>query len=261
VTDEPWGEGPSIEDRPGRGSFPGDFVSPVWALSGSKFWLTGTAALLGGGRLLTAAHVLDVAAEHIRLFVTDTHERSLEECELVEWERHPDPRVDLAVGRIEKADTDPPFLGIGHPAFNTELCSIGFPAEHIQDIPGSGKKGYDPRFLKGHATRMLPPGSFAADAPSIELSYPIPEGMSGSPVYLDLGDDRRFLFGVAIRNYESHLARHESILQKGSAEPERVYRVVEYGVSLLLSPFIEWEIGIANGRTLAALVGESGKSS
>ena len=77
-------------------------------------------------------------------------------------------------------------------------------------------------------------------SPAVELSYPIPNGMSGGPAFYPLGRIR--VFGVAIGTIESEVVVHAFEEREDGVvkERERVSRIVQYGVALRLHPLRDW---------------------
>jgi Trypsin-like peptidase domain len=215
---------------------------------------------LGHQLVLTAGHVIDDALaqgplrqhENFIVHIFDRATGSARVARVEEWERHPNPDIDLAVGRLDEPGPAPPFHAIAYPTLDAELHCIGSPLDLV-DSSGEFLE-FEPRFLKGHTTRVLTEPSFDLTAPLMELSYPIPRGMSGSPIYLESGRAPRMLVGIASKNKLTYLAEHESVLHSASEEPERIYRIIEYGLAVRLSAVVLWRLSLASGRTLGQLL-------
>lgn len=231
-----------------------EWVSPLMHEEPGYAHFYGTVTFLGGEWVLSARHVLedafqreDLGPPFVGLPGEDEGPRARSAVEA--WEPHPDEQIDLAVGRLTKPWTHHPFQGVGYITANTDLECVGFPEDLILNL--SGKPEPQVRYLRGHLTRRMDEW-VGGSGPAIELSYPIPEGMSGSPIYSR--DGRSYmLHGIAVGNQESHLAVRES-LHLDTDDDKRVYRITEYGVALRLSAQVKWQIDLADGATLNDLV-------
>jgi len=261
VSDVPWSSGPTPEEALSDGSsFPIEWVAPVFCKEGDALQFRGTATLLGGNAFISAKHVFADPAR-ARDFVLLSHDILRGQTRQLAVERlepFPDDRVDLIVGEVADFRLYQVYEFIAHVGYQADLQCIGFPTDLVQV---ETQPIVQARYLRGHLTGFLDPGAFGADAPSLEMSFPIPAGMSGSPIYIQPVPDapeRRLLAGIALRSHSSHVALHESILQRSSEPAERIYRVVEYGIALRLSSFGDWRISfrdITLNQLIASVAG------
>jgi hypothetical protein len=231
-----------------------EWVSPLVHEEQRHAHFYGTVTLLGDAWLLSARHVLEDAFRRDDLGLPfiglpRVEEGPRERVEVVAWERHPNEEIDLAVGQLAEPWKHRPFQGIDYAAANYDLHCVGYPEDLFLDL--SGKPTPTVRHLRGHLTRRMD-AWVGGRGPALELSYPIPEGMSGSPVYAIKGQTH-WLHGIAVGNQESRLAVRES-LHLQPEEGKSVYRITEYGVALRLSAQKAWRIDLADGTTLNDLV-------
>jgi Trypsin-like peptidase domain len=231
-----------------------EWVSPLAHEEPGYAHYYGTVTFLGGEWILSARHVLEDAFQredlgHPFVGLPRAEEGQRDRASVVAWEAHPDEHVDLAVGRLSEPWARYPFQGIGYTPANIDLECVGYPEDLFLTL--LGKPNPTVRYLRGHLTRRMDEW-VGGRGPALELSYPIPEGMSGSPIYGRTGQDY-WLFGIAVGNQESHLAVRES-LHLEPDEGKSIYRITEYGVALRLSAQVKWEIQLADGATLSHLV-------
>lgn len=74
----------------------------------------------------------------------------------------------------------------------------------------------------------------------VELSFPIPTGMSGGPLFIAHAPNK--VIGMAIANIKSELVVSSQLEYKNQKEiwSERVSEITQYGVALRLYPLKEW---------------------
>jgi hypothetical protein len=124
----------------------------------------------------------------------------------------------------------------------------------------SDLQGYqlDARHLKGYVTRALLPGDhFQVEAQSLELSFPIPKGMSGSPVFVQM-QTGRMICGIATGSIEIATVRHRTLAELEEGKPlreEREERIVEAGIAVRTSYYLDWTPGLLSGKKLGDLLG------
>lgn len=274
---DPWDLEPTDSDQlcPGR-SNPGELVAPIVRYRNGKTTgrdsFFGTATLLGNGFFLTARHVLEeplaarplASDEWLGLIALTRMQRDQTYIDTIsrvtDWEFHPDERIDLAVGLVNSSRPRS-FSTMEHGSLGLDVECLGFPKD-LHMIGVSEEESWtEARFLKGHITRPLEAGTFAASAPSLELSFAPTEGMSGSPVYHRHHEAMLGLLGIALRSGAEHVpaAYLDALFDEPAGRDQdsanrRIYKVVEYGVALRLKPIRRWRIHIAGGRDLETLV-------
>jgi hypothetical protein len=149
--------------------------------------------------------------------------------------------------------------GVGLAGGWTDAKMFGYPDELAG--PRTGIAGYqlDARYLKGYVTRSLAPGElFQVEAQALELSFPIPKGMSGSPLFAEPQPGRRVICGVATGSAEVALVRHRTLMELEEGQPIREeveQRVIEVGVALRTSYYLDWSPDSLGGRKLGDLLG------
>jgi Trypsin-like peptidase domain len=246
-------------------SFPASFVGAVVRISVEEARITefcGSAALLRDSLLLTARHVADDAvtgAGEPCLVVFDSATGRNRRAVIEAVEPHPDRRVDLALGRFgwvegtgRSVAIGRPFAGWGLASGWTDVKIFGFPDELVGPTDFVAYR-FDGRFLKGYVTRTLEPGEhFQVESRALELSFAIPKGMSGAPVFIEAGDARN-ICGIATGSVEVAVIRHRSLAELEDGQPrleERVERVVEAGIAVRTSFYLDWRANILEGETL-----------
>lgn len=142
----------------------------------------------------------------------------------------------------------PTPVGIWH-----RVRSMGIP-EALVTPEGAGFR-IVARGFAGVIQRRIPAGTeIYAQGDSYELSFPVPAGASGSPVfvYTETPSEARGLVGVAIGNAEtSSLAwSDDSELRDGRWQPTRTKRVVEFGIAADLLSARRQPVALAGGLTL-----------
>lgn len=226
----------------------------------------GTATILGDDLFLTARHVLDDAVADggtVCVIVTDpdTNEKRVTVAQV--YDPHPSVGVDLALGKYWWPDDAGDPLDLGHPFAGWGLATgwadvkvIGYPDELVGQTR-LRQYGFDARFLKGHVTRSLVPGDhFQVDAQALELSFPIPKGMSGSPVFLEQTGGR-YIGGIAVGSIEIATVHHRTLSELEEGKPlreEREQRIVEAGIAVRTSAYLDWAPDILQGKKLGDLL-------
>lgn len=257
---------PTLEEQKALGViFPAEWVAPVLRVqmkpTPTITDFCGTATLLGGPFFLTARHVIEdslaereLAEEEFFCVNVFSAEGAGEQHvrRIAKYEYHRDAAADLAFGRFADWYAQPPWNGIGFGGLSPNCSCYGFPKD-LRTMEGPQGIALDARSLQGNVQRVLAPNTFDIHAPSLELSFPITEGMSGSPVYA-VAEGTRTLLGMALGSQTSYIAQHQTVLQLPGETPQGVYRVVEYGVAIRLSAFVEWMPEMISPITLGQLL-------
>ncbi|MHA1360766.1 MAG: hypothetical protein ACTSRC_21805, partial [Candidatus Helarchaeota archaeon] len=85
-----------------------------------------------------------------------------------------------------------------------------------------------------------------------ELSFPIPKGVSGGPVFIA---GQKTLIGVALMSHDSVLSRYEDteILSDSEKYAEKVVQVTQFGIAANVYEIRDWKPAILEGRSLIDL--------
>ena len=120
----------------------------------------------------------------------------------------------------------------------TDVVAFGYPEDAFSAAPGEPTRSV-PRLFKGHVQRLMRHESihgYTYDA--AELNFPCPTGLSGGPVYPR--DHPTLLGGLATSSLRSSTYVDAIVKEGGSEASTEFYRVVEYGVCLLLNEVDNW---------------------
>lgn len=136
----------------------------------------------------------------------------------------------------------------------TRVRSHGVP-ETLVRPQSEGGFSIGGRGLAGSIQRWIPAGSeLFAQGPAWELSFAVPSGASGSPVYAytEVESDARDLIGVAIWNAAAASLSWslDSELVEGQWKEFKSKRVVEYGTAADLLACRDQGIELAEGQSL-----------
>lgn len=105
-----------------------------------------------------------------------------------------------------------------------------------------GRTKIEPRALVAFVQREFTYKDGQYNSKAIEISSPIPKGMSGGPVFYPPKANKCEVFGVAIASIESQIVVHSLNEYKNEIETERekISKVIEYGVVLRLASIKDW---------------------
>ncbi len=139
-----------------------------------------------------------------------------------------------------------------------DVYAAGFPEHDIRQ-PEPGMRALSLRALKGTVTRTVEAGgALGARGPAYEVSFAIPSGMSGGPVFLLEPFPRNGLVGVCLGNNESTSTLWQEEREEGSSiTRQQGMRVIEYGLVAMLHRSWEAHISLA-GASLVGLLGTMG---
>jgi hypothetical protein len=182
----------------------------------------------------------------------DQHQRRWTVAQISAVEAH--ASSDVAIGKI--AYTPPHFFSSRNQvAYGWQDVHVfGYPAGRTRSF-SSGLYEFNPHFLKGYVSRRLETKdvSLPHSAPSYELNFPIPLGVSGSPVFRT-GPDHS-LVGIAVGSQESAVSVHEytEVQDGGGKYSEKVRKIEQFGIAVRLADLAEWSPRIAGGKRLGEL--------
>jgi len=253
---------------------PGEWIAPIVQFVPEERRITrfcGTAVLLGGDFFLTARHVMPPSGAEPRPHLaiadlSDPENIRYVFVQLVGAEFAPGGS-DLAIGRLDAWAAERQFVGVGFAAPLSDVVCVGYPEDLVRPVERGDMDALDnPRYLKGYVTRFLEPSAAAAlvKDPSLELSFPISRGMSGSPVWgMATGtpghEDDRVLIGIATHTVDSRIVTWEEVVEgAGGGHPVRTEtaRVVETGIAVRLSALEDWRPRLSGVPLGAIIAGE-----
>lgn len=213
--------GDSPDDLPANAPIKMDFA----AFCGTAFFIT------RNGIALSAAHCIpnEIPAGKALLAATWNGSAPL-------WIRVDQCLVpigsDLAILKLTAGLTSYFEPSFERPTIGQDVSTLGFPST----IENLGE--YDLRCLKGHITAAARPNQ------DLDLSFPVPRGMSGSPL---LSSDGRAI-GLVRGTNRSELVEEETEDSGGSNATRIVTkRVIQYGAAEGLWRYADWEFPDATG--------------
>jgi hypothetical protein len=112
------------------------------------------------------------------------------------------------------------------------VAAAGYPEADIREA-GPGRRAPGVRGLTGAVTRKVEAGeSLGVTAPAYEISFPIPAGMSGGPVFAMSGGIRQGLIGVCLANVSATSYLSAEMVETIGGERKLIQetRMVEYGI-------------------------------
>jgi hypothetical protein len=85
---------------------------------------------------------------------------------------------------------------------------------------------------------------------ALELSFPIQKGVSGSPILTAKEGGDYYICGIATGSVEIATVRHRSLAEIEEGKPlveERIERVVEAGIAVRTSYYLDWQPELLEG--------------
>ena len=161
-------------------------------------------------------------------------------------------KYDIVIGKV---DHSPSLLfnSIENAYGWSDVLCFGFPETKKKDY--ANKYTLRPQFLKGHIVAQLKEEDLPDlnIPPSYELSFPIPKGVSGGPVFIA---GQKVLLGVALMSHDSVLSRYEDteIINDTEKYVEKVVTVTQFGIAANLFEIRDWKPDILEGRSLLELI-------
>lgn len=247
-----------------------DFVIPICSYEqrDSQAYLTnfyGTAFFIDeAGRYITARHVLEACSKlpHLLFGLVIKNSNDAERSMIVpigSTENAPDP-WDIAIGSTNISSKTLFRWNEGADAASwQDVATFGYPVSALRrdlnrfDVHLRTMKGYVLRRLDGHEY-----GPCGGQAPALELSFAVPAGLSGSPLFLPEGGEKCSLLGVCVSSHESETQEHlyEEIKEDGGVFRERRLRVEQFGIAHSLAPLGDWRPKVLGGKSLSEVLGK-----
>ncbi len=173
---------------------------------------------------------------------------SREMKKIIAIEEH--PKYDICIGKINH-NPSPFFDSIDQDAYGWEDAHcFGYPED--LNINHEQLYTFSPQHLKGYITRRVSENDLPGInvPPSHVLSFPIPKGVSGSPIFR-IGKNKSLL-GIALASHDSILANYETSEYEDDKEKftEKIVQVTQVGVSARIHEFRDWKPSILNGKAL-----------
>lgn len=244
-----------------------DFVAPICSFDnidgsarlaqffGSAFFIDEE------GTFLTARHVAEASSQCVDkpcgLVIKDPEDSSSLVSPLGYIEKAPAP-WDVAVGKIgahSKCMFNWPSIGEFGPWH--DVATFGYPDSAVMktgerfDVHMRALKGYIVRELEGHEFGFAVNG-----APSYELSFVVPKGISGSPLFVTGAKGQAELIGVCTASVETETYDHvwEEADENGIIIREKKVRIEQFGVANNLIHLSDWRPNLFNGKSLREIL-------
>jgi hypothetical protein len=225
----------------------------------TPFHYHGTGFSVGiDGYFLSAHHVVNqdclttcAPGHYIAALVIqgDGENRTYKAARILKTEQY--QNTDIVIGRLD-CGMLPFFTSRNSDAYGWEDVHVfGYP-ESRKKAPAADLFQFGPQFLKGYITRRLEAKDLMNPAwdPAYELSFPIPLGVSGSPVFRR-GPDHA-LVGIALGSTDSTVSvyEHTEICGPSGKYSEQVKKVEQFGIAARLSALADWRPVLAGGKRL-----------
>lgn len=252
----------------GEFSFLETFIVPVCRFSetsGSALICEffGTAFFINGnGVFLTASHVMSAAYQSIEVsggFIglcirpadgsgnVASRVTSIDEAK---------PPYDICIGTVDANFPTSLTLGNSPVTVWQEVASYGYPATAQNRT--AGEFWMYGRGFRGYVHRLVAVGQMpgATHPDAFETSFPMPQGLSGSPLFVR-GPEKNSVIGicVGVNRGESTEFLLEELQANGELITERRVRIEEYGIAHDLRPLLDWQPANLGGHTLRDIAG------
>lgn len=181
----------------------------------------------------------------------DNNRRPRFKVEIKQVEEH--EKYDIVLGKVDYKP--PPLFKLIENAYGwTDVLCFGFP--ETKSRKNESMYTLRPQFLKGNVIGLLQ----EEDLPNLnipsayELSFPIPKGVSGGPLFIK-GQETPVLIGIALISHDSELSRYQytEVISNSEKYTEKVVTVTQFGIATNLYEFRDWKPAILEGRSLIDL--------
>ncbi|MDO9041270.1 MAG: serine protease [Desulfocapsaceae bacterium] len=242
----------------------GDYVFPICRLhlnESGKYNIKhfhGSGFFIGGdGYFLSAKHVINnedvkeiTSNTAFGLILQDVQDNGLNRFTktIICLEEH--PKYDVVIGKVDHAP-EKFFSSNNQDAYGWEdVHCFGYPDDLNKNH--EQKYAFGSQFLKGYIMRRISKEDipFLNIPPSYELNFPIPKGISGSPIFR-IGSVKSLL-GIALASHDSVLSRYESteVLDGNEKYSEKTVQVKQVGIAARAFEIRDWKPSILNGLAL-----------
>jgi hypothetical protein len=253
-----------------RAPFLQDYVVPVCqaevsANNAKLSRLEGTAFFINrDGFFLTAGHVLRVVMADSSGLTWGLNLKGLSSNDnffapLGEIDFAPAP-FDIGIGRVNYHSKSwfSPYSADGVRGW-TDVATLGYPASALNTTPE--KFNIHLRLLKGYIQREINEDELPVHRPHphcYELSFPIPNGLSGSPLFSTEGNGRQ-LIGVCVKSFDVEIVidSFTEVDDQGKRFSEKRARVEQYGIAHSILPLCDWRPSLLKGKSLKEAIASS----
>lgn len=250
-----------------REPFLQDYVTAIcsYRQEGGQAYITkflGTAFFISSdGHFLTAKHVIDACradpSRSYGLIVKTARDGSNLVAPLTNVE-DADAPWDVTIGKIEYPTMSWVRWPVAADATEwSDVATFGYPESALRASPA--QFDIHLRVLKGYVVRQLNGddyGPSGGQAPGLELSFAVPQGMSGAPLFLP-GNEAHFdLVGICVSSHQTEVSEyvHEEIEEGGAIFRERRLRVEQYGIAHRVPRLADWKPRLLGGLSLRELM-------
>ena len=253
-----------------RDPFLQDYVVPVCqaekSVSSARLTrLEGTAFFINpNGFFLTAGHVLRVVTADSSGLTWGLNLKGLTSnhnffAPLGEIEFAPAP-FDIGIGRVHHPSQSwfTPCSADGIRGWR-DVATLGYPASALNTTPE--KFNIHLRLLKGYVQREINEDELPVHRPHphcYELSFPIPNGLSGSPLFSAEGQGQQ-LIGVCVGSFDVEIVidNFTEVDDQGRTFSEKRARVEQYGIAHSILPLWDWRPSLLKGKSLKEAIAPS----
>jgi len=162
----------------------------------------------------------------------------------------PDP-YDVSVGTVDGHYPTTLTLATEEVHAWKDVATFGYPETALNALPEAF--WIYGRAFRGYAHREVKQGQFPGNShpDSFEVSFPIPPGLSGAPLFLHKSP-RDVVVGlcVGVNRGETTEFVFEEIRDDGQVRTEKRVRIEEYGIAHDLRPLHGWRPPSFNGLSL-----------
>lgn len=238
-----------------RGIEEGNHIN-VARLHGTGFYIN------EDGFLLTARHVIekgnvDVEENGGKLFFSPFHsEVGKHVCLPIEQYEFAPDNFDVAICKTPLAShTFYQYSNITVGPWK-DVATHGYPASIVNKLVDEFQ--VQQRYHKGYVQREVPAGRLMNhnNPPLFELSFPITQGLSGSPLFVH-SEPYDYLIGVCVGTTTSQLVVYEDtqVYDEGEKYHERTVKVEEFGIAHDIRALANWKPGMLGGESLGDRIG------